>query len=60
MDKHSKSDDSDHDDNNLIHDTGAPDHLAEVYTEMVTPDIAEMNEQAATLKEEVETEPEQL
>ncbi|MGA7204469.1 MAG: hypothetical protein WBX27_07570 [Specibacter sp.] len=41
-------------------DTSARDPLAEVYTELVTPDIAEINDHAATLAEESETEPENL
>lgn len=50
----------DFDDKDLIHDRPSPDHLAEVYSEMVTPDIEEINEHAKTLANEGETEPERL
>ncbi|MEO8222881.1 MAG: hypothetical protein ABI563_19115 [Specibacter sp.] len=50
----------DYDDQDLIHDHHAADPLAQVYTEMVTPDIEEMNEHAAALAEEAETEPDNL
>ncbi|MET4002789.1 MULTISPECIES: hypothetical protein [Arthrobacter] len=55
MSKHPDFDDSD-----LIHEPAKPDRLAQVYTEMVTPDIAEINDHAATLEEEAKTEPERL
>ncbi len=51
---------ADHDDNDLIHEHHAPDHLAQVYSEMVTPDIAEMNDHAETLAAADETEPDAL
>jgi hypothetical protein len=41
-------------------ENNARDPLAEVYTELVTPDIAEINDHAATLAEENETEPDNL
>lgn len=44
MSKHPDRDDAD-----LTHDTPDADPLAEVYSEMVTPDIAEMNEHAERL-----------
>lgn len=47
-------------DENLIRDPAAPDPLAEVYKEMVSPDIIEMNEHAEVLEEEGETEPDHL
>lgn len=47
-------------DADLIHDPAARDPLAEVYSELVSPDIAEMNEHAATLDEESETEPDHM
>ncbi|WP_165788305.1 hypothetical protein [Arthrobacter glacialis] len=50
----------DYDDQDLIHDHGDADPLAQVYTELVTPDIENMNDQAAALAEEAETEPDNL
>ncbi|MFB9166557.1 MULTISPECIES: hypothetical protein [Arthrobacter] len=50
----------DFDDSELIHEPTTPDRLAEVYSEMVTPDIAEMNDHAATLEEEAKREPDRL
>jgi len=47
-------------DGSLIHDPAPRDHLAEVYSELVSPDIAEMNEHAATLEAEGEPEPEHM
>lgn len=51
---------SDFDDKDLINEHPAPDPLAEVYTEMISPDIEEINEHAAALAEEAETEPDTL
>ncbi len=50
----------DYDDTELIHESPSRDHLADVYREMVTPDIDEMNEHARTLEQESETEPDKL
>ncbi|AIY03421.1 hypothetical protein ART_3822 [Arthrobacter sp. PAMC 25486] len=50
----------DYDDKDLIHESPSRDHLAEVYSEMVTPDIAEINEHASALEQESETEPDKL
>lgn len=50
----------DYDDKDLIQVKPEQDHLAEVYSEMVTPDIEEINEHAATLEEEAQTEPDSL
>lgn len=50
----------DYDDKDLIHDQGRIDPLGEIYSEMVSPDIDEMNDHAKTLNEESETESEQL
>lgn len=50
----------DYDDKDLIHESPSRDHLAEVYSEMVTPDIAEINENASALEQESETEPDKL
>lgn len=50
----------DYDDKDLIHDHGSVDPLAQIYTELVTPDIEEMNEHADALAEEAETEPDNL
>lgn len=46
--------------NDLIREPHSQDHLAEVYSEQVTPDIAEINEHAETLAKESEREPENL
>lgn len=50
----------DYDDRDLIHEQPSSDPLAEVYSELVTPDIDEMNDHAARLAEEDETEPDSL
>lgn len=50
----------DYDDKDLIQESPTRDHLAEVYSEMVTPDIDEMNDHAAALEKEAETEPDKL
>ncbi|MFQ4147662.1 hypothetical protein AAGW05_03025 [Arthrobacter sp. LAPM80] len=55
MGKHPEFDDDD-----LIHEPSRRDPLAEVYSEMVTPDIEEINEHAKTLAQESESEPDQL
>ena len=47
----------DYDDKDLIHQSSAPDHLADLYSELVTPDI---NDHAAALERETETEPDKL
>ncbi|WP_160318857.1 hypothetical protein [Arthrobacter sp. ERGS1:01] len=44
----------DRDEAGLTHDAAASDPLAEVYTEMVSPDIAEINDHAAALAEEAD------
>jgi len=44
----------DRDEAGLIHEATDRDPLAEVYTEMVSPDIAEINDHAATLAEEAD------
>lgn len=51
---------SEFDDKDLIHEHTTPDALGEIYSDMVTPDIEEMNDHAATLEAESETEPDQL
>lgn len=51
---------SDFDDKDLIHENTAPDVLGELYSELVTPDIEEINEHAASLEAESETEPDKL
>lgn len=56
----SMSKNPDYDDKDLIHEHHASDHLAEVYSEMVTPDIAEMNDHALALERETEIEPDKL
>ncbi|WP_181034155.1 hypothetical protein [Arthrobacter sp. GMC3] len=43
-------------DADLILDPAARDPLADVYSEMVSPDIAEINDHATTLEQESETE----
>lgn len=55
MSKHPDRDDAD-----LIRNPAAPDPLAEIYREMVTPDVEEMNEHADRLAEESRTEPDNL
>ncbi len=50
----------DYDDKDLIHQSSAPDHLADLYSELVTPDIEEINDHAAALERESETEPDKL
>ncbi|MEV8181835.1 hypothetical protein [Specibacter sp. NPDC078692] len=50
----------DYDDKDLINESPSHDHLAEVYSEMVTPDIEEINEHAAALAQESEREADQL
>ncbi|MBP2411798.1 hypothetical protein JOF48_000597 [Arthrobacter stackebrandtii] len=50
----------DFNDNELIHDRGSVDGLGEIYSEMVTPDIEEMNEHADTLEQESQVEPDAL
>lgn len=50
----------DFNENELIHDHGAGDGLGEIYSELVTPDIEEMNEHADTLEQESQTEPDSL
>ncbi|SEE70536.1 hypothetical protein SAMN04489740_2250 [Arthrobacter alpinus] len=51
---------SDYDDKDLINEPSSADPLAEVYSEMVSPDIEEINEHAAALEEEAEIEPDSL
>ncbi|WP_425864581.1 hypothetical protein [Arthrobacter sp. TWP1-1] len=51
---------SDYDDKDLINEPASPDPLAEVYSEMISPDIEEINEHAAALSEEAEIEPDSL
>lgn len=51
---------SDFDDKDLIHESTKPDALGEIYSDLVTPDIEEINEHAATLEAESETEPDKL
>lgn len=41
-----------HDDKAIIHSTAAPNHLVELYSGPITPDIAKMNEHAETLEKE--------
>lgn len=50
----------DFDDKDLIHEHTTPDALGEIYSDMVTPDIEEINEHAQTLEAESETEPDKL
>jgi len=50
----------DFNENDLIHDLGATDGLGEIYSEMVTPDIEEMNDHADTLEQESRVEPDAL
>lgn len=50
----------DYDDKDLVHEQRDLDPLGEIYSELVTPDIEEMNEHAATLAQESETEPDSL
>ena len=51
---------SDHSDQDLTHEPPVNDPLAVLYTELVTPDIAEINEHAAALEEEDRIEPDRL
>lgn len=51
---------SDYDDKDLINEPASSDPLAEVYSEMVSPDIEEINEHAAALAKEDEIEPDSL
>lgn len=50
----------DFDDKDLAHDPAAKDPLAEVYTEMVSPDIAEINEHAKELAQDAQSEPDSM
>ena len=50
----------DYDDKDLIHEPGAGDSLGDIYSHLITPDIAEINEDAAELKREKEVEPDNL
>lgn len=50
----------DYDDRDLVHEPRGLDPLGEIYSELVTPDIEEINEHAAALAEESETEPDAL
>ncbi|WP_154605071.1 hypothetical protein [Arthrobacter sp. AQ5-05] len=47
-------------DTDITHDPVEPDPLAEVYSELASPDITEMNEHAAALEKASEPEPENL
>lgn len=51
---------SDYNDSDLTHEPPVNDPLAEVYTELVTPDIENINEHAAVLEEEGKAEPDGL
>jgi hypothetical protein len=51
---------SDYDDKDLINEPASADPLAEVYSEMISPDIEEINEHAAALSEEAKIEPDAL
>lgn len=51
---------ADYDDKDLIHESPIHDHLAEVSSGMVTPDLEEINENAAAIAQESETESDQL
>ncbi|PYI39261.1 hypothetical protein CVS30_04645 [Arthrobacter psychrolactophilus] len=51
---------SDYDDKDLINEPSSSDPLAEVYSEMVSPDIEEINEHATALEKEAEIEPDSL
>jgi hypothetical protein len=51
---------SDREDAEFIHEDTSRDPLTEVYADMVTPDIAEMNEHANTVAEADETEPDHM
>lgn len=50
----------DFDDKDLVHEPRDLDPLGEIYSELVTPDIEEMNEHAAALAAESETESDSL
>ncbi|MDD0857005.1 hypothetical protein NHF46_02700 [Arthrobacter alpinus] len=50
----------DFDEKDLAHESSAKDPLAEVYTEMISPDIAEINEHAEELAKEAQIEPDSL
>ncbi|WP_269938042.1 hypothetical protein [Arthrobacter sp. HY1533] len=50
----------DYDDRDLVHEPRDLDPLGEIYSELVTPDIEEMNDHAAALAEESETESDSL
>lgn len=54
------SENSDFDDKDLIHEPAAGDPLGEIHSSLVTPDIAEINEDAAELQHEKEVEPDNL
>lgn len=47
-------------DADITHNRAERDPLAEVYSELASPDIAEMNEHAAALEKASEPEPENL
>ncbi len=55
MSKHPGRDDAD-----LTHNKPDLDPLGEIYSEMVTPDIEEINEHAERLAEDSTTEPDKL
>lgn len=55
MSKHPDSEDAE-----FTHEDTSRDPLTEVYTDLVTPDIAEMNEHANTVAEAEETEPDHM
>jgi hypothetical protein len=50
----------DYDDKDLTSERPASDPLGEIYSGLVTPDIEEINEHAATLAQESEVEPDKL
>lgn len=48
------------DEEDFIHNDAQPDGLGEIFSEMVSPDIAEMNEHAEKLEAESEIEPDSI
>lgn len=54
------SEHSNYEDNDLIHEPAVEDPLGEIHSSLVSPDIAEINEDAAELREEKEVEPDHL
>jgi len=55
MGKHSAREDTE-----FNHENTSTDPLTEIYADMVTPDIAEMNEHANTVAEAEKTEPDHM